>query len=347
MITRNLLHQIELLARKASNEIVQFGKIDSQRERILNGLYRSQASIGESKVREAKNSELVSLLISRVDRTEEHADNDLELNNLLAQVMAHASLDLDAPLASEIPGGQAGKRLLAKLIRWYLGYIGTQVDSFMTASARAIHYLANQSLHSNPSYFRSDRMDFDCKYPSLDATWWIAYPKQVLLSNDGIPSGNPILHLGCNQLELLEALRENHLKCYGVKRPYGPLDQGTLDRLDIREEDPFEHLDSVGEDSLAGIIASNIVEILSPREVVDFVRRVDRALGDDGFCFVYSISRKGWDEQIDSPYRDLSIYKPISSSTWLYLFSQLGFECKAIEPHDKVDFLIVARRPNL
>ena len=63
----------------------------------------------------------------------------------IARVLERQSrIDLDVPVASQLPGGRAVKTLLRAAVRWYLRFVVSQVSTFGQASASFGYSAATQ-----------------------------------------------------------------------------------------------------------------------------------------------------------------------------------------------------------
>ena len=342
---------------RAEKEIDYVGDLLADNETYLNKIYMQQASVGSRRNIQAGTATLEELLVFYSNRGDDSSAVDEHLDSLVTQVIASANIDTRAPTDSQIPAGTMGKGLLAKLMSWYVGYVGNQLNDFTATTARSIEYLAsNRQSNSCCRGQIQDRIDIDVPFPLLGKTSWPRIfddPLHERMSSQHFQDvrylcgdGGRILHIGLQDRESISKLHGFCPNSYGVVGSLDSFSQSEIDLWDLRVDSFLGHLSSVGNAALVGLIVENCVEIFGPIEIATFIGNIDRIIGENGFCIISSISSQAWREKVQSPVKDLSSSVPIHPETWVYLFNKIGFSAQIMSGTDdsQDQFSVVATR---
>jgi O-antigen chain-terminating methyltransferase len=134
-----------------------------------------------------------------------------------------------------------------------------------------------------------------------------------------------VIDLGCGRGEFLELLREHQIPARGLDLD---LDMVLLCRekgLNVTLEDAFVHLRALPDDSVGGIIATQVIEHIAPARVVKLLRLCYRKLAPNGCLIVETPNPKCLMVFADSFYKDLSHVQPVHPDTMQFLFELVGF----------------------
>ncbi|MGH2721004.1 MAG: class I SAM-dependent DNA methyltransferase, partial [Actinomycetota bacterium] len=95
----------------------------------------------------------------------------------------------------------------------------------------------------------------------------------------------PVVDLGCGRGELLEELRNAVVPSYGVDSNKTMVAIARAKGLRVLHEDLFDHLERLNEASLGGIVATHVIEHLTPPAVRHLLNEARRVLVPGG-CLV-------------------------------------------------------------
>jgi SAM-dependent methyltransferase len=99
-------------------------------------------------------------------------------------------------------------------------------------------------------------------------------------------SGGPVVDLGCGRGEFLELAPRRGLEAYGVDTDADSVRRCTEIGLDAREENLFDHLAGLPDDSLGGVFCSQVVEHLPPELLPALMEQIARVLRPGGIADV-------------------------------------------------------------
>jgi SAM-dependent methyltransferase len=134
-----------------------------------------------------------------------------------------------------------------------------------------------------------------------------------------------VIDIGCGRGEFLELLREHGIRARGVDLD---LDMVLLCRdkgLDVVREDVFAHLDALGDDSIHGVFAAQLIEHFPPLRTIDLVRLCHRKLAPGGVLLVETPNPTCLMVFATSFYMDLSHFQPLHPEAIKFLFEAVGF----------------------
>jgi O-antigen chain-terminating methyltransferase len=81
-----------------------------------------------------------------------------------------------------------------------------------------------------------------------------------------------ILDFGCGRGEFLEACGKLEIGAYGVDTDSDMISHCRMKKLDVKEEDGLAHLRRIPNRSLDGIFSAQLIEHLTPAQIVELVR---------------------------------------------------------------------------
>jgi O-antigen chain-terminating methyltransferase len=142
---------------------------------------------------------------------------------------------------------------------------------------------------------------------------------------------NVVVDLGCGRGELLAALREADIRATGVD-VNGEMVAVARERgLDAVQGDALGYLQSVADDSLGGVIATQVVEHLQPSYLVRLLDVAARKLRHGAPIVLETINAACWLAFFSSYVRDITHVRPIHPDTLQYLLRASGFERVTIQ----------------
>lgn len=152
----------------------------------------------------------------------------------------------------------------------------------------------------------------------------------------------PVAHLGCGAGELVAAVARPGRSAYGVDARRGLHVEGLRDALDLRGAEPFEHLRSLPDASLGGVVVDGFVERLGLASQIEVADRAARVVSTGGSVAVVVPDRSATSAVLD----DLGAGRPLSPATWAFLLSsRLGTDPAILDGPDGTSLVIGRRHP--
>lgn len=260
----------------------------------------------------------------------ETGGRDAPASSAVRAVEAVAFIDPVVPVGSERSGGAVVKRTMRSLSLWYMGFVTAQVNQFAAAVARCLNVF-EQELEDvghrlaalEPA--RAGTM-VDVAWAHRSDAWWVAEACATLSERAG-----RVVHVGAGDGWLVGALVGHGVDAYGVDPRPDPVDRGVQDGLDLRVEDPLEHLAAVAPAGLTGLVISGTVEGLTDGDRRRLVALSGVALEPGGSLCVHSLSPSAWSGPDGPTGADLLPGHPLRPGTWAAVLADAGFTVRVVE----------------
>jgi SAM-dependent methyltransferase len=147
----------------------------------------------------------------------------------------------------------------------------------------------------------------------------------------GAAGSDVVVDLGCGRGELLAALKDAGIRASGVDVNGEMVALARERGLDAVHGDALNYLTSVEDDSLGGVIATQVVEHLEPPYLVRLVDVAARKLRRGAPIVLETINTACWLAFFSSYVRDITHVRPIHPETLQYLLRASGFERVTIQ----------------
>lgn len=252
-----------------------------------------------------------------------------DLDGVLEAADRTSFVDVDVPTASDLPGVSFVKRLLRKLMAWYLRYLAQQVSVFATSAVAALKLLGRRvealeaaSPGANPRILAEARHVGPTADPAPFATRVITEMRRA--------SGR-VLVAEVGSGSLLRDLVDAGVDAYGLD-PGNHADRITTTDLEIRDEETVAHLTKVGEEALGGLVLAGGADRLPLGGQLALVERAAATLADGAPLVVLSTTPAAWAQAVDPVDADLAPGRPLHPATWRHLLEHRGFT--DVEVHD-------------
>lgn len=265
-----------------------------------------------------------------------HAGGTGALSDALRSVDATIFIDPDVPIASQQPAGAAIKKTLRKTQYWYVRWITIQTTKALSTIAGVLHQVSTELDRVNR---RLDLVSNDT--PAVvelaGATpWWHADALGVLEDCQG-----RVLVAACGDGRLVQQLRDASCDAYGTDpRNLGRVT--AMGDLDIRHEGIIEHLASVADSMLSGLLLTGVTEAMLPAQRTWLLRALDRVLHDDGVVALHVLAPEVLRDDKQPVELELAGVTPLRPSTWLSVLEGRGY--RATITKGTGDALIIASR---
>lgn len=280
-------------------------------------------------------------------------DHAISAAEVSSRLTAELWLDDDASALERIT-----KRVIAKVVRWYLRQVTGRVATFAQATVAAIGLLSHD-LRAQAQRFDAlaDRVDALAEELEVARSRSLP-PPQALSSNGRVPRASPlqrdenlaqvavermraaqgrVLHADCGAGELVAQLACAGVDAYGTD-PSAPLLEKSVRRgLDLRQTDAVRHLGSVAPRGLGGIVLSGCVDRLNPADAYRLVLLLGIRLAPTAPIVVAATHQATWLREAPPVEQDLAPGRPLQPETWCYLLAEHGFTgletVAGAEPH--------------
>jgi hypothetical protein len=263
-----------------------------------------------------------------------HRPGDDRLTQAIWSADAAAHVNADAGLGET--SGTAKrfvKRVLAKLIRWYILRVTSQVTTFANAAVSALRLL-------------SDRVE--ALVEEVEASRPPNLPGRVPLTSGsaGEPPAGPlfehggfadlaverlgkvpgrVLHADCRSGEVVHRLAGKGADAYGVEPFAAFLDKPAARGLDLVHGEVLGHLRSVPAQGLGGVLLSGCVDRIAAGDA----RRLAFLLGTrvlpGGVVVIAGTHPSTWRIEASPVELDLAPGRPLHPETWSHLLREYGF----------------------
>ena len=158
--------------------------------------------------------------------------------------------------------------------------------------------------------FRGSRDELREHYRDL-AEWFVGF--------------DPVLDVGCGRGEFLELLDEVGVRATGLEIDPALVEAARARGLDVELNDALSKLASETDTSLGGIVLLQVVEHLSPQEVVDLVALATEKLRPGGRILMETVNPQSLFVFGHSLYIDPTHTRPVHPAYLEFLFREAGF----------------------
>ncbi len=134
-----------------------------------------------------------------------------------------------------------------------------------------------------------------------------------------------VLDLGCGRGEFLELLKERGIGGYGVDIEPDAISYCVDSGLKAVEAEAIEHLSSLEDESLDGVFISQVIEHLTPREIIKLIGLVYRKIKPGFYVVVETPNPQCLLIFASFFYADISHVQPVHPETMKFLLLSAGF----------------------
>lgn len=223
------------------------------------------------------------------------------------------------------------KRIIRKGLKWLLMPLFDQISEFNKSVATSVQQIHDRlaALELND---QSGDVDLTTPTPTLN---YLQFENEFRGSNEEISRRQTIyldffrgrqnvLDGGCGRGELLELLAQNSIEGYGVDFDLNMIRLCRKKGLSVIHDNLRHHLETVTDASLGGIFLGQVVEHLSPAELLRVIELSWRKLSQGAFLVIETVNPTSF-SSFSNFYVDPTHVKPVHPGTLKYLFSSQGF----------------------
>lgn len=281
-------------------------------------------------------------------------DDDFE--SVLDEAEQAAFIDLNVPTESRAAVLVPVKRTIRRVLLFYMDYVVRQISEFTEASTRAARILGGRvermERRNDELRERIDTLLHELRHRdqraaavarSLGADPLPAWADQIVSWFEGVPGR--VLHAESGRGELVSRLREAGVDAYGVEPDQSLAAEPIDDELELRPDDPADHLASAGEAAAGGVVLSGCTDRLSSSRQIELADGAARALRDGGLIALVVTDPRRWTEARSVMAADVAMGRPFHRETWSELLEARGFTDVKIEGgEDAPAYAVRARR---
>jgi SAM-dependent methyltransferase len=136
----------------------------------------------------------------------------------------------------------------------------------------------------------------------------------------------PVVDLGCGRGEFLAALKAAGIEAAGVDANAEMAAAAREQGLDVVAGDALAYLHARGDESIGGIIATQVVEHLDPSYLLRLLDTAARKMRTGAPIVIETINPACWLAFFSSYIRDFTHVRPVHPDTLQYLLRASGFE---------------------
>ena len=214
------------------------------------------------------------------------------------------------------------KRVARRGLGWLLTPLLGQINEFERLTVEALESLISEQRGTDPS--RYSLVDYDRFEEKFRGDTELLKEKQRAYVKDFTGRG-PVLDVGCGRGEFLELLGEAGIEATGIDLSLDMVVAARRKGLKVDHGDGIANLRNVRPGTLGGVMASQVVEHLSPRAIVDFLDAAYRALGGGGVLIMETINPQSLFALSNWYVMDLTHAQPLHPHTLSFLAEQTGF----------------------
>jgi hypothetical protein len=246
-----------------------------------------------------------------------------DLDALIEQADRGAYVDVDVPTGSRIPGVAIVKRVLHKLMSWYLRYVAQQVSVFAGATVGALKLLGRRVEILEAATPGAD--------PKVrDASRKISAPPDAstlaaAIADHVKAAGGRVLVAECGSGGLVRVLLDAGVDAYGCEPRLSLAEEASLQGIDVRGDDVLDHLRAVDHEALAGLVLTGAVDRLPVGAQLTLVDLAAAALRRGGRLALVGTQPDAWGRSTSVVDADLAPGKPLHAETWAHVLGERGF----------------------
>jgi len=264
------------------------------------------------------------------------------LGEALRGVDAAAYINPLVPVESNQPAGAVIKKSMRKAGLWYAEWLTGQMTRSVSSIARALHLIDDELTELRA------RMDLvavsgapviELEGRSGPESWWTTAATAAVASIEG-----RVLVAACGDGWLVQGLLASQVDAYGIDSRAGKIMEAETAGLDLRDEDLLEHLASVADDRLSGIILTGSTEALLPAQRRTLLDLLAVKLAPRSVVVLHSAHPDAMAGDALPAELDLAGGRPLRPMSWARLLEALGYSAMVEVAGDGRDALIIAVR---
>jgi len=152
--------------------------------------------------------------------------------------------------------------------------------------------------------------------------------KDYLPLLQGLPG--PVLDIGCGRGELLELLRELKIESRGIDLDAAMIARCAEKGLPVEEADLFAYLEKLPDDSLGGVIATQVIEHITHKQLDTMLGLLRKKVRSGGVIILETINPQSVTALARNFFRDPTHVFPVHPETLRFTMEMRGFKTAEI-----------------
>ena len=262
-------------------------------------------------------------------------------------IEAAAYVDPAVPVSSRTPVGRCVKWVVRRLTYFYHRHVTQQITALGIHITRPLRLLdaSLKSVHRRLAALE-DRFDVDAAARSELAAGISTFssPEEFgeILSEHFSKVSGRVLIGDLHEVQLLRTLRDAGVNIYGV----ASTDALVEEVVDVRQENLFDHLGDLQNESLDGFVLSGIPDRGSVNEQLRAFRLLLLKSKPGAAVAVIVVHPETWAARLGPVAADLLHGRPMHAETWSYLLAREdASQVTVIEASDSSYCLVTANLP--
>ena len=214
------------------------------------------------------------------------------------------------------------KRVARRGLGWLLTPLLGQINEFERLTVEALDAMVSEQRGTDPSQY--NLVDYDRFEQKFRGDTELLKEKQRAYVKEFTGRG-PVLDVGCGRGEFLELLAEAGVEAHGIDLSMDMVAAARKRGLKVDHGDAIAYLRNARPGSLGGIMASQVVEHLAPRALVEFLRVARRAMRGGGVLILETINPQSLFALSNWYVMDLTHAQPLHPHTLSFLAEEAGF----------------------
>lgn len=240
------------------------------------------------------------------------------------------------------------KRMIRKSIHWYTQPIVEQQNEFNAYATRTLNSMAaklkeidemnnkinilEEDLNKRKEKIHFNYFKFEEKYRGSQDE--IKDRLKVYL--EYFKEANNILDIGCGRGEFLELLKENNIEALGIDIEDDMVLECKEKGLSVINSDALEYLKNLEDNSLGGIIMTQVIEHMEPNYLIDIIELAYKKLKSGAYFIAETINPQSLIVFTEAYFMDLSHTRMMHPYTIKFLVEEKGFNDITIKYLSKV-----------
>lgn len=134
-----------------------------------------------------------------------------------------------------------------------------------------------------------------------------------------------VLDIGCGRGEFVELLNDNNINAKGIEINKKFVEYCQTLNLPVEESEALFYLGSQDDNSLGGIFLSQVVEHLTPNELIELLDLAYKKLKPGAYLVAETVNPRSLSVYINSFYMDFDHKKPVHPFTIHFIMEKIGY----------------------
>lgn len=243
---------------------------------------------------------------------------EADFDQVLTRAEQSSFIDTIAPVESSRPIVPIFKKVVRKIMAWYIRYVAHQATAFNHAITRAVRLLGErvEGLEQASPLAASKAAATAAPPPAPDLSYWTS-----LVLDQVRPVRGRVVHAEAGDGSLLRALLAAGVDAYGID----PFERPEAEGLEVRDDEVAVHFKALPDGVLGGVVLSGCVDRLPLGALAQLADLLVAKTGPRAAVVVISRDPRAWEREQSPLEVDLSAGRPLHAETWRHLLVERGF----------------------